>query len=218
MNYFTVFLAGVATSFTPCVYPLIPIIVGVIGSAKENSSRRNFILSFTYVLGVALTFSSLGLVAALTGKVFGQIQTSPWAHLIVGCIIILFALALLDVITLPSFFLSRIGAGKVKKGGSLASVFLMGVTSGFVVAPCTTAVLGTVLAYVASKQNLVFGFTLLFTFALGLGTLLVVIGTFTGVLKILPKSDKWMGVVQKGIAWAMIALGGYFIFKAWSLR
>ena len=217
MNYFTVFLAGVATSFTPCVYPLIPIIVGVIGSTKENSPRRNFTLSFTYILGVALTFSSLGLVAALTGKVFGQIQTNPVAHLIVGCVIILFALALLDIITLPTFFLSRIGAGKVNRGGSLASVFLMGVTSGFVVAPCTTAVLGTVLAYVASKQNLIFGFTLLFTFALGLGTLLVVIGTFTGVLKILPKSDKWMGVVQKGIAWAMIALGGYFIFKAWSL-
>lgn len=206
-----------AVSFTPCVYPLIPIIVGIMGSAGEKSRRKNFILSFIYVVGMAVTFSMLGIVAATTGKLFGQLQSSPVAHLIVGSIIILFALVLLDVITLPTFILSRAGAGKIIQGRSKFAVFSMGVASGFVAAPCTAAVLGALLTYVATTQNIVFGFTLLFTFAIGLGTLLVLIGTFAGIMTTIPKLEKWMHVIQKAIAFAMILLGGYFIFKAWLL-
>lgn len=214
MSYLFVFIAGVAVSFTPCVYPLIPIIVGVVGSSRERSRGRNFILSFSYVLGMAVTFSILGLVAAMTGRLFGQLQSSALAHIIVGNIIILFALALLDVIPLPTFLLHRAGVGKVKKGGSVFPAFLMGVLSGFVAAPCTTAVLGALLAYVAASQNIIFGFSLLFTFALGLGTLLILIGTFTGILTGLPRLEKQMHLIQKILALAMILLGEYFIFRA----
>ncbi len=214
ITYLVVFVGGVGVSFTPCVYPLIPIVVGVMGPTKEKSRWRNFALSFSYVLGMALTFAILGMIAAMTGKLFGEMQSSPLAHLIVGSIIILFALALLDVITLPTFILSRAGAGKVIRGKSTFAIFFMGVASGFVAAPCVAAVLGALLAYVATTQNIIFGFSLLFTFAVGLGTLLILIGTFTGILAAIPKSEKYMHIVQIVIAFAMIILGGYFIFKA----
>ena len=214
ITYIAVFIGGVATSFTPCVYPLIPIIMGVIGATKEQSKLRNFILSLSYVAGVAFTFSLLGVFAAMSGKLFGQLQTSSIAHLIVGGIIILFGLALLDVIPLPTYLLSRAGAGKIIKGGSIYATFFMGLASGFVAAPCTVAILGALLAYVATTQNVVFGFTLLFTFAMGLGTLLILIGTFTGALVAMQKTEKLMHITQKAIAFLMILLGGYFIFKA----
>jgi thiol:disulfide interchange protein len=214
VTYLIVFVAGVATSATPCVYPLIPIIVGVLSSSEEKSHWRNFFLSFSYVLGMAFTFSILGIISVLTGRLFGQLQTDPLAYIIVGNVIILFGLALLGVIPLPTSLLSRAGAGKVIKGGNVFSVFLMGLASGFVAAPCTVAVLGTLLTYVATTQNIVFGFTLLFTFAVGLGTLLIIIGTFTGIVVNLPKFEKGMHIIQKVMALAMIFLGEYFIFKA----
>lgn len=214
ISYLIAFVGGLAASFTSCVYPLIPIIIGVIGSTKEKSRVRNFILSFSYVLGMALTFSLLGMFAALTGRLFGQLQTSVLAHLIVGNIIILFGLVLLNVIHLPTFLLHRVGAGKVIQGCSVYTVFFMGTVSGFVAAPCATAVLGALLTYVATTQNVIFGFTLLFTFALGLGALLIFIGTFTGILIGLAKTEKLMLIIQKTLGFAMILWGEYFIFRA----
>ena len=214
ITYAAVFLAGITTSFTPCVYPLIPIIVGVIGASKEKSRWRNFLLSLIYVVGTAVTFSILGLVAAMTGKLFGQMQSSPLAHLVVGNVLILFALALLNVITLPVFLLNKLGAGKVIKSSSMGSVFFMGIASGFVAAPCTAAVLGALLTYVAVTQNVIVGFTLLFTFAMGLGIILILIGTFAGILAVFSRSQKLMHVMEKIIAFSMILLGEYFIFRA----
>lgn len=214
VSYLAVFAGGIATSITPCVYPLIPIIVGIIGSGGEKSRWRNFILSFCYVLGMAFTFSVLGMIAALTGRLFGELQSNPLAHIIVGNVIILFGLALLDVIPLPTFLLSKAGAGKIRKGGSVYGIFLMGIASGFVAAPCTTYLLGALLAYVATTQNIFFGFSLLFTFATGLGALLILIGTFTGILVSLKKIENWTHIIQRIIAFAMILLGEYFIFRA----
>lgn len=217
-TYLVVYLGGLATSITPCVYPLIPIIAGTIGSSQEKSRLKSFVLSLLYVLGMACTFSILGVLAAMTGKIFGQIQSSPLAHLIVGNVIILFGLALLDVIPMPVFLLSRAGAGKVMKGGSNLSVFFMGAISGLIAAPCTAAVLGALLAYVASKQNVAIGFTLMFTFALGVGSFLVLIGTFTGILTGFKKSERLAQILQKIMALAMIIVGEYFVFKAGMLN
>ncbi|MCK5451399.1 MAG: sulfite exporter TauE/SafE family protein [Candidatus Omnitrophica bacterium] len=218
VTYLVVFAGGVIASFTPCVYPLIPIMVGVIGTNKEQSRLKNFVLSLNYVIGMAITFSTLGVVAAVTGKLFGQIQSNYAAHLIVGNVIIVFALMLLDVIPMPVFFLSKAGAGKVIKGGNIFSALFMGAISGFVAAPCTAAVLAALLTYVATTQNVVFGFSLLFVFAIGLGTLLMLIGTFAGILKAMPKTEKFMEVMQKVLAFGMILLGEYYIFKAGMLN
>lgn len=214
VSYLVVFIGGVITSFTPCIYPLIPIIIGVIGASKEKSIGRNFLLSFSYVIGMAIIFSILGMVAALTGRLFGQIQSNPIAHIIVGNVIIVFGLMLLGVIKMPTFLLSRIGAGKVLKKGGFFGAFLMGLISGLIAAPCASAVLGALLVYVATKGNPVFGFTLLFSFSIGLGTLLIIIGTFAGIVSKIPRSEKAMVMFEKILAFGMILLGEYFIFKA----
>lgn len=215
LSYIAVFIGGVLVSFTPCIYPLIPIIIGVIGASKEKSLRRNFLLSLSYVAGMAFVFSILGMIAGLTGSLFGRIQSSPIAHLAVGGIIIVFALLLLDIIPLPTFFLTRSGAGRVVRGGGKFASFLMGLASGLIAAPCASAVLGALLVYVAAKGNVFFGFTLLFCFGTGLGTLLIIIGTFTGFVSRIPRSERAMKISQKLLAFGMIALGGYFIYKAW---
>ncbi len=214
LTYVIIFAAGVITSFTPCVYPLIPIIVGVIGATKQESKIKNFIMALSYCVGMAIMFSALGVFAALTGKLFGQLQSSPVAHLIVGNVIILFGLAQFDIVKLPTFLLNRAGAGKVIKGTTPVTAFFMGLVSGFIAAPCTAAVLGALLAFAATTQNVLLGFSLLFTFALGLGTLLIIIGVFTGILATVKKSEKIMRIAQNIIGFSMILLGEYFIFKA----
>lgn len=217
LTYAVIYFGGVLTSFTPCVYPLIPMIVSVVGGTSDKSKTKSFLISLTYVLGMALTFSILGLMAALGGKMFGQVQSSPITNLVVGNVMILFGLSLLGVIPLPTFILNRIGAGKIVKGGNFLSVFLMGVVSGLVAAPCAAAVLGALLTYVATTQNSILGFSFLFTFAIGLGTLLVIAGTFTGILVTLSKSGKVMSVIQKLMALLMILLGEYYVYKAGTL-
>ena len=216
-TFVAVFLGGVATSFTPCVYPIIPIIVGVVGASQERSKIRNFFLSIAYVLGMALTFSVLGVVAALAGKVFGQFQMTSTVHLVLGGIMIVFALSLFDVIRIPVFWLNKAGAGTFSKGGNFLNCFIMGASSGLIAAPCATAVLGALLAYVASTRNVILGFSMLFTYAAGIGVLLVVVGTFSGILANLPRSAKWLGVVNKLMASIVLILGCYFIFKAGTL-
>jgi len=216
-TYLAVYAFGVATSFTPCVYPLLPIITGVVGSSKENSAIKNFFVSLAYVLGMSIVFSILGVLAALTGKMFGQFQSSPAANIIVGSIIIVFSLSLMGVVTLPTFLLNRLGAGKVMKGGTIFSSFFMGAASGLIAAPCTTAVLGALLAYVSSTQNVVLGFSPIFTFAIGLGTLLILVGTFAGIVAIFPKNTVWMERLSKIMAFLMLIIGCYFIFKAGTL-
>jgi cytochrome c-type biogenesis protein len=214
LSFFIAYMGGVLTSFTPCVYPLIPIIAGVIGASGERSRSRNFALSLAYVAGMALMFAFLGVLAAVTGRLFGQVQTSPVAHVVLGAIIIFFALSLAGVVPMPTNFLVRAGAGRVASGGNFFAAFVMGFFSGLVAAPCATAVVGGILAYVASTQNVVLGFSLLFVFAIGLGTVLILVGTFTGLLRSLPRSEKWMKLTEKVIALAMIALGCYFIYRA----
>jgi len=204
---------GLLTSLTPCFYPIIPLLVAYVGGKSERSKGRGFALSAFFVLGLSITYSALGAIASLTGMMFGQIQSSPWTYLIVGNIILLLGLSMLGLyeLRLPQF-LQRKGTKKRKKGFSGA--FLLGLTSGFIAAPCTAPVLGVILAYVASQQNLLFGTLLLFVYSLGMGTLLIVLGTFAGFLTSLPKSGKWMVLIRNGLGWLMLAMAEYFLIQA----
>ncbi len=208
LAYLSVFAGGLVVSFTPCVYPLIPIIIGYIGGQKEKSRLQLFFLSLIYVLGMAIIYSILGAMAALSGKIFGEIQNSPLAHFIVGNIIIFLGLSLLGVFHLPVFSFG----GKLKTGA--LGAFGMGMASGLIASPCVSPVLGTLLAFVATRQNVLYGISLLFTFALGMGVILLAAGTFTGTLAILPRSGRWMERVQKFFGIFMILLGEYFLIKA----
>jgi len=212
-HYLLVFLAGILVSFTPCVYPLIPITAGFIGASSSGAKARGFFLSLFYVLGIALAYSGLGAFAALTGSLFGEIATSPWTYLAIGNIFLLLGLSMMDAFTLPlPGFLKSHGQGSKKRG--LLGAFLIGLSSGFIIGPCTAPALGAILAYVASKQNIFFGTTLLFTFAFGMGLILMVVGTFSGLVSSLPKSGKWLNITKKVFAFILIACAEYFIIKA----
>ena len=208
------FLGGLAASFTPCVYPMIPVTVGYIGASSSNSRSKAFMLSITYVFGMAVTYAALGAFAALTGRWFGQISTNPWIYLFAGNVFLLLGLAMLGVFELQiPFVTKRLNSVSSNKKG-LVGAFLVGLTTGTIAAPCTAPVLGVILTFVAAKQNIMYGMLLLFSFSLGMGTLFVVIGTFTGILASLPKSGAWMVHVKKIFGWLILIAAEYFIIQA----
>ncbi len=210
------FAAGIFTSFTPCIYPLIPITVGVIGAKSNKNKLRGFYLSLIYVLGMAVVYAILGAVAALTGSFFGQISTNKWTYFIVGNMFLFFGLSMLDLFSMEFSFLQKINTAPGKSTGTI-SVFLLGGVSGLIAGPCTTPVLGTLLAYVASRQNTALGILMLFVFAFGMGTLLILVGTFTGLMSAIPRSGQWMMRIKKAFGVLMIFLGEYFFIKTGQL-
>lgn len=213
MAFLAAFAGGVLSSFTPCIYPMIPITAGFVGSRNIGGSKlKGFLLSLIYVTGMAITYAALGMFAALTGRFFGAIGSNPWVYFVVANIIILLGLAMLEVFEIPVF-----APQTTVGGGGIAGVFLMGVVSGFVAGPCTAPVVGVLLAYVGQTQDVILGGSLLFVFAFGMGTLLIVVGTFSGVVASLPKSGEWMVKIKKGLGFLMIALGEYFLIKAGQL-
>ncbi len=209
MSFAAAFAGGLVASFTPCVYPMIPITAGIIGNQNLGGSRKKgLVLSIVYVTGMAFTYACIGMFAALTGRLFGEINTNPFAFFIIANVTILMGLSMLDVFSIPVF------SPKNTSGtGGLAGVFMIGVASGFVAGPCTAPVLGVLLAYVATTQSIIFGGSLLFVFAFGMGFLLILIGTFSGVLATLPKSGNWMVQIKKCMGVLMIGIGEYFLIK-----
>jgi thiol:disulfide interchange protein DsbD len=210
------FVAGFLASLTPCVYPLVPVVVTCVSSStvQEQSRWRAFTASLAYVCGLAAVYASLGMIAALTGSFFGSISTNPWALFVVANIFIFLGLNTLEVIPLP--LLSLGGQGLAKSKG-LAGAFTLGAASGLVASPCTAPVLGIILTYVGSTQNVISGGLLLLLFSFGLGLILLLAGTFSGFLTTLPKPGNWMNRVKKGLGLAMIGFGEYFLIKAGQL-
>lgn len=211
--YVVAYLAGVLVSFTPCVYPVIPITAAVIGGQRDISGARGFVLSLFFVLGLALTYTALGVFAAMTGMLFGTIQTNPLTLGVLGGLFILMGLAMLDVFQLSlERYAPRGLTGRNRKG--IFGSFMIGVTSGFILGPCTAPVMAVILGVVAARQSVFFGGSLLFVFSLGVGSLPVLVGTFAGILASLPKSGAWMTGVKKLSGIVMLAAGAYFLYSA----
>lgn len=211
----TLFGAGVLTSLTPCVYPLIPITASVIsGTSREGQSKaRTLALTLTYVTGMALLYALLGLIAGLTGSLFGTVSASPWALLGIGNLLLLFALFMLDVLPVPVPKRLAEWAG-TRGGGSFGAVFLMGASSGIVAAPCGAPAFAVVLTWVAATQAGVLGFVYLFVFSLGMTALLVAVGLFSGALTVLPRSGQWMVWAKRAAALIMLVMAQYYFVKA----
>ncbi len=209
------FGAGVLTSLTPCIYPMIPITVGVIsGSAGPHASRRRTaLLTLTYVSGLAMFYAILGLIAGLTGSLFGTVSASPWARLAIGNLLLLFGFAMLDVIPVsaPNKLVAW-AAGL--RGGSVPAVFALGATSGIVAAPCGAPAFAAVLTWVAATGSAALGFVYLFVFSLGMTALLVAVGLFSGVLAGLPRSGAWMVWIKKLAGLIMIGVAEYYFIQA----
>jgi thiol:disulfide interchange protein DsbD len=208
------FGAGVLTSLTPCIYPMIPITVSVIGgSAGPDSSRRRMVaLTLAYVTGLALFYAILGVIAGVTGHLFGTISASPWARLAIGNLLLIFGLAMLDVIPIAAPTRLVAWAGGLR-GGSIPAVFVLGATSGIVAAPCGAPAFAAVLTFVAGTGSAILGFFYLFAFSLGMTTLLVVVGIFSGTLATLPKSGTWMVWVKKAAGIIMIGVAEYYFVQ-----
>jgi cytochrome c-type biogenesis protein len=207
------FAGGVLASFTPCTYPMMPITVAFIGGKAKGSKRRGFILSVFYVLGMSIVYSSLGIFAALSGQLFGALTSSPWTYLLVGNICLFFGLVMLEAMPLsPPAFLNNWKVTDYAGHDIFTSIFLGG-ASALVVSTCTTPILGVLLAVVATKRDIVWGAGMLFAFSYGMGTLVIIVGTFTGLLASLPRSGVWMLRVQRGFGLIMILAAEYFLIK-----
>jgi cytochrome c-type biogenesis protein len=218
LAFLAAYLGGIIISFTPCTYPLIPVTIGFIGARSSSSKLRGFLLSLFYVGGLAITYSILGGVAALSGKLFGQMQTTPWVYFIMANLCLIMGLSMLDVFTIslpiPQKLMNL--SGNTDKKGFFSS-FLIGAVSGFVIGPCTAPVLAVLLGYVAIKTNLLLGMSLLFVFAFGMGTLLIILGTFAGVIAALPQSGNWMTKIKLISGLILIGAAEYFLYTAGTL-
>ena len=205
-----VFVGGILTSFTPCVYPLIPITVSVFGASESVGRLRSFLLSVTYVMGIALTYSILGVAVASTGAVFGQIMADPRVMVPVCGILIALGLSMLGVFELrvPYAVQNRLNT---VGGAGFAGAFAMGTVAGIIAAPCTGPALGAVLSYVATTESVFLGFWLLLTYALGMGLLFIVIGTFSSAIAALPRSGGWMYILENIFGVAIITVALYFL-------
>jgi thiol:disulfide interchange protein DsbD len=212
-----VFLGGVLTSLTPCLYPMIPITASIVGgqaSGITGSGRgRTIALTVSYVLGLALTYAALGLFAGLTGTLFGTVSSNPWLYFAMANLLILFALVMLDVfpVPVPQPILQR--AATVGGGGRIAGTFGMGAASGLVAAPCSAPVMAAVLTWVGVTKSAALGFLYLFVFSLGMSALLVVVGLFAGAVSALPKAGPWMVWVKRIFAIVMIGVAEYYLIQ-----
>ena len=210
------FGAGVLTSLTPCIYPMIPITAGIItGSAGEGASRGRVVgLTLTYVLGLALLYAFAGLLAGLSGSLFGSVASSWWARLLIATLLALFGLAMLDLIPVSAPRRMTEWAGSLG-AGSYPAVFLLGATSGLVAAPCGAPAFAAVLTWVSITQSAWLGFVYLFAFSLGMTALLVIVGIFSGTLSVLPKAGPWMNWLKKASGLVLLAMSGWYTWLAW---
>lgn len=208
------FGAGLVTSLTPCVYPMIPITAGVLGGAGAvgRSRGRTILMSLVYAIGLASVYATLGLIAGLTSSLFGTISSNPWAYFAMGNLLLLAGLAMLDAI--PILVPERLLTWAGRFGGqSLGAVFLMGATSGLVAAPCGAPAFAAVLTFVGATQSAVLGFVYLFVFSLGMTALLIAIGIFSGTLAALPRAGRWTVWIKRGAGVLMLAMAEYYFVK-----
>jgi len=196
---------------------MIPITAAIVGGTSVGEAprarSRTVLLTLAYVLGLSLAYASVGLFAGLTGTLFGSISTNPWVYLAMANLLIIAALAMLEVIPVrvPSWLLTR--ASAAGEGGSLYGVFVMGAASGLVAAPCSAPVMAAVLTWVTATKSGILGFIYLFVFSLGMCTLLIVVGIFSGALARLPRAGEWMIWVKRIFALIMLGVAEYYLVQ-----
>lgn len=212
-----IFMAGVFTSFNPCIYPMIPITAAIVGGqtlGEEKPPRgRTLLLTMAYVIGLASVYSTLGLIAGVTGTMFGTISTNPWLYFAMANVLILSALAMFDVIPirLPASLATR--AATAGTAGRASGAFIMGAMSGLVAAPCGAPVMAAILTWVGSKGSPTLGFVYLLVFSLGMCAVLVLVGLSSGALARLPRAGEWMNWVKKGFGVLMLGAAEYYLIK-----
>ncbi len=209
LSLFIIFLGGLGLNLTPCIYPLIPITVGFFVAQGAGSSRWVFVLSLFYVLGMAITYSILGTVAALTGSLFGALLQNPLVLLLIAFVLVGLSLSMFGVyeIRMPAFLTGI--AGQSSQG--IFGALLMGLTVGILAAPCIGPFIIGLLSYVGQRGDPVLGFWTFFVLALGMGTPFLFLGTLSGSLNRLPRSGEWMVWVKRIFGFVMLGMAVYFL-------
>jgi thiol:disulfide interchange protein DsbD len=204
-----VFLGGLALNLTPCVYPLIPITVGYFGGQSEGSTTKLFFMGILFILGLAVTYSAIGVITSLTGAIFGSLLQNPIVILIIVAIMLALSLSMFGVyeFKLPDSLVNKAGGAKA----GLFGAFFMGLTMGIVAAPCIGPFVLGLVTYVATKQDPFFGFLLFFVLAVGLGTPYLFLAVFSGKIKKLPRAGEWMDAVKHIFGFILIGMALYFL-------
>lgn len=204
------FLAGVLTSFTPCALSSVPLIIGYVGSTGEKTTKKAFYLSLTFVIGSAITFTALGVVATTLGKLIGT--QASWWYILLGTLMMLMALqtfGLYEII--PSSYL----VSKSTKKGYIGAL-VAGILSGIFSSPCSTPVLIVLLTIVAEKGNMLWGLLLLLLYSVGHGILAIVCGTSVGFAQKISKNKKYEKIsnalkILMGITITLIGLYMFYL-------
>jgi thiol:disulfide interchange protein DsbD len=203
-------IIGIAASFTPCIYPMIPITIGILQSQASKSVGRNFMLSVSYVSGMASVYAVLGYFAATTTMILGQWLANPW---FIGILVLLFMYLAFSMFGFYEIYMPRFltRGSSVKIKGSVLYSFVFGAISGTAASPCLTPALALLLGYVAKRGNPLIGMVTLFTFAFGMGLLLIVVGTFSNTITNLPRAGAWMNEIKKVFGFMLVGVSIYFL-------
>nr|NIR52687.1 DUF255 domain-containing protein [candidate division KSB1 bacterium] len=204
-----IFLGGLALNLTPCVYPLIPITISYFVGQASNKISKSFFLALVYVLGMATTYSVLGVVAAMTGGLLGASLQKPAVLIGISVVFLIFAASMFGAfeIRMPTSLTNLAGGSR---RGAFGSLF-MGLTVGIVAAPCIGPFVLSLLTYVAVQGDPFLGFLMFFVLSLGLGVPFLVLGTFSGLIENLPRSGEWMAWVKKVFGVVMVGVAAYFV-------
>ncbi len=204
-----VFIGGLALNLTPCVYPLIPITIGYFGGQSEGRTSRLFLLGILYVLGMALTYSVIGVVTSLSGALFGTLMQNMFVIIGIALLFVVLALSQFGVyeFKLPDSWVMKAGGAK----GGVFGAFFMGLTMGIVAAPCIGPFVLGLVTYVAAKGDSLYGFLMFFVLALGLGFPYLLLALFSAKIKKLPRAGDWMEGVKHIFGFLLLGMAIYFI-------
>ncbi len=210
LAYGASYMGGVVATASPCILASIPLVIGFVGGYARGSKKQAFFYSLTFVLGLALIMSVLGAMAALMGTLFGQV--GAYWYFVVAVILMLMGLQLSGLINL------KLGGNAQRflpQRSGLIGALILGMLFGLVLAPCATPVLAVILTLAAVKGEVVYGSSLLFAYALGQGTLVILAGTFTGVIEsfLQSKGAKFGTIMQQVAGFLIFFVGAYIFFQ-----
>ncbi|PKK83516.1 MAG: hypothetical protein CVT49_08330 [candidate division Zixibacteria bacterium HGW-Zixibacteria-1] len=204
------FITGLLLSFSPCTYPMIPITVSIF-AGQDRSIGKGFILSLFYVGSMAVMYGIMGLIVSLVGGVFGAWLASPAVVIGIAVVFVIFALSMFGVYELQVPYSLRQKLGTKQAGGGVGGSIVLGIVAALVVSPCVGPFVAGILLYIATYGSPIFGFITLFVFAIGLGTLYILIGTFSSAISALPGAGTWMETVKGFFGFVLLFMALYFL-------
>ncbi|MDD3297172.1 MAG: cytochrome c biogenesis protein CcdA [Candidatus Omnitrophica bacterium] len=205
------FLAGVLVSFSPCIYPLIPITLSVVGAEAATTKLKSFSISLVFVLGIASVYTLLGIISSAAGLLLGSFFINPVTYAILASIFFFLGFSLLSGININiPFFSFNYDSSRNKE---FISVFLLGAVSALAIIPCNFPVLGAILSVISLRKNIFYGAVALFFFSIGYGTILIILGTFTALIRKLPKQGQWLIILKRILGIMLMFVGVYFFWK-----